>query len=254
MPPHTRIWLQRRDRPGISPGSVCCLVTLTANPASSNGPLGLPRRTKTSSTIRSPSACVCANSKDRRTGAQSIQFDGGSRRQRRRRPCRVQRQSRRVTTDVYDIDPIHFAVVLCLYLTLGLVTPPVGTGLFIASLLTGVRAERIAFILMPFLANWPSNQSWRRFGGRYAPAPVHVGSFECPAALSKPDVERATANGYRPLLAQSQDHLVERDVLFLFNHVGNDVRLGIEARAAASPLFRSRQPASPCTGNPGDGR
>lgn len=57
-----------------------------------------------------------------------------------------------VATDVYGIDPIHFGVVLCLNLTLGLVTPPVGTGLFTASLLTGVRAERIAFLLMPFLA------------------------------------------------------------------------------------------------------
>jgi tripartite ATP-independent transporter DctM subunit len=57
-----------------------------------------------------------------------------------------------VATEVYGIDPIHFGVVLCLNLTLGLVTPPVGTGLFTASLLTGVRAERIAWLLLPFLA------------------------------------------------------------------------------------------------------
>ncbi|MCL7466677.1 TRAP transporter large permease [Phaeovulum sp. NW3] len=56
-----------------------------------------------------------------------------------------------VATDVYGIDPIHFGVILCLNLTLGLVTPPVGTGLFTASLLTGVRAERIAMLLLPFL-------------------------------------------------------------------------------------------------------
>jgi tripartite ATP-independent transporter DctM subunit len=56
-----------------------------------------------------------------------------------------------VATDVYGIDPIHFGVILCLNLTLGLVTPPVGTGLFTASLLTGVRAERIALLLLPFL-------------------------------------------------------------------------------------------------------
>lgn len=56
-----------------------------------------------------------------------------------------------VATDVYGIDPIHFGVVLCLNLTLGLVTPPVGTGLFTASLLSGVRAERIALLLVPFL-------------------------------------------------------------------------------------------------------
>lgn len=57
-----------------------------------------------------------------------------------------------VATDVYGIDPIHFGVVVCLNLTLGLVTPPVGTGLFTASLLSGVRAERIAYLLIPFLA------------------------------------------------------------------------------------------------------
>lgn len=57
-----------------------------------------------------------------------------------------------VATGVYGLDPIHFGIVLCLNLTLGLVTPPVGTGLFTASLLTGVRAERIAALLVPFLA------------------------------------------------------------------------------------------------------
>ena len=57
-----------------------------------------------------------------------------------------------VATGVYGLDPIHFGIVLCLNLTLGLVTPPVGTGLFTASLLTGVRAERIAALLGPFLA------------------------------------------------------------------------------------------------------
>lgn len=56
-----------------------------------------------------------------------------------------------VATGIYGLDPIHFGIVLCLNLTLGLVTPPVGTGLFTASLLTGVRAERIAALLVPFL-------------------------------------------------------------------------------------------------------
>ncbi|SDL51981.1 TRAP transporter large permease [Paracoccus chinensis] len=57
-----------------------------------------------------------------------------------------------VATGVYGLDPIHFGIVLCLNLTLGLVTPPVGTGLFTASLLTRVRAERLAALLVPFLA------------------------------------------------------------------------------------------------------
>lgn len=55
-----------------------------------------------------------------------------------------------VATDVYQIDPFQFGVVLCLNLTLGLLTPPVGTGLFAAALMGGVKAERIAKLLLPF--------------------------------------------------------------------------------------------------------
>ncbi|WP_372012605.1 TRAP transporter large permease [Tistrella mobilis] len=55
-----------------------------------------------------------------------------------------------VATGVYGIDPFHFGVVLCLNLTLGLLTPPVGTGLFVASLMGKVKAERLAVLLMPF--------------------------------------------------------------------------------------------------------
>jgi tripartite ATP-independent transporter DctM subunit len=57
-----------------------------------------------------------------------------------------------VAMDVYGIDPFQFGVILCLNLAMGLLTPPVGTGLFTASLMTGVRAERIAQLIMPFLA------------------------------------------------------------------------------------------------------
>lgn len=51
----------------------------------------------------------------------------------------------------YGIDPFQFGVIVCLNLTLGLLTPPVGTGLFTASLMTGIRAERIALLILPFL-------------------------------------------------------------------------------------------------------
>lgn len=57
-----------------------------------------------------------------------------------------------VATNVYGIDPFHFGVVVCLNLTLGLLTPPVGTGLFVASLMGEVRAERLAVLLLPFFA------------------------------------------------------------------------------------------------------
>ena len=33
----------------------------------------------------------------------------------------------------YQIDPVHFGVIICINLTIGLLTPPVGTGLFIVS-------------------------------------------------------------------------------------------------------------------------
>lgn len=39
-----------------------------------------------------------------------------------------------VATNVYGIDPFQFGVIVCLNLTLGLLTPPVGTGLFTAAL------------------------------------------------------------------------------------------------------------------------
>ena len=55
-----------------------------------------------------------------------------------------------VATAVYGIDPFHFGVVVCLNLTLGLMTPPVGTGLFAAALMSGERAERIAWLITPF--------------------------------------------------------------------------------------------------------
>jgi tripartite ATP-independent transporter DctM subunit len=55
-----------------------------------------------------------------------------------------------VATGVYDIDPFQFGVIVCLNLTAGLLTPPVGTGLFTAALLGQVKAERLAFLILPF--------------------------------------------------------------------------------------------------------
>jgi len=55
-----------------------------------------------------------------------------------------------VATGVYGIDPFQFGVVVCLNLTLGLLTPPVGTGLFTAALMGNVRAERLSVLLIPF--------------------------------------------------------------------------------------------------------
>ncbi len=56
-----------------------------------------------------------------------------------------------VAMGVYGIDPFQFGVIICLNLTMGLLTPPVGTGLFTAALMSGVKAERIARLILPFL-------------------------------------------------------------------------------------------------------
>lgn len=50
------------------------------------------------------------------------------------------------------IDPLHFAVVMCVNLTVGLATPPMGLVLFVASSVSGEKTENIAFEMLPFLA------------------------------------------------------------------------------------------------------
>ncbi len=52
----------------------------------------------------------------------------------------------------YGIDPIHFGVVICINLTIGLLTPPVGTGLYIASTLANIRMESLTRAMLPFLS------------------------------------------------------------------------------------------------------
>ncbi|SIS50859.1 TRAP transporter large permease [Paracoccus saliphilus] len=49
------------------------------------------------------------------------------------------------------IDPIHFAVIMCVNLTVGLATPPMGLVLFVASSVSGERVETIAKAILPFL-------------------------------------------------------------------------------------------------------
>lgn len=57
-----------------------------------------------------------------------------------------------VATDVYGIDPIHFGLIACINLTVGLLTPPVGVGLSTTSMQTGVDASRLTRLLLPYLA------------------------------------------------------------------------------------------------------
>ncbi|WP_226641660.1 TRAP transporter large permease [Mesobacillus subterraneus] len=51
----------------------------------------------------------------------------------------------------FQIDPIHFGVIICINLTIGLLTPPVGTGLFIVSSIAEVKFERLIKAVTPML-------------------------------------------------------------------------------------------------------
>jgi len=49
------------------------------------------------------------------------------------------------------VDPIHFAIIMSVNLTVGLATPPMGLVLFVASSVSGERVENIARAIVPFL-------------------------------------------------------------------------------------------------------
>ncbi|PAE28386.1 C4-dicarboxylate ABC transporter permease [Paenibacillus sp. 7884-2] len=51
----------------------------------------------------------------------------------------------------YQIDPVHFGVIITINLTIGLLTPPVGTGLFIVSSVADIKIERLVKAVLPFL-------------------------------------------------------------------------------------------------------
>lgn len=56
-----------------------------------------------------------------------------------------------IATGSYDISPYQFGVVMCLNLALGLLTPPVGIGLYIASSMSNTSPGAILKSLWPFL-------------------------------------------------------------------------------------------------------
>lgn len=49
------------------------------------------------------------------------------------------------------VDPLHFAMVLVLNLAIGMVTPPIGPVLFVIATVGGLRLERVARAVIPFL-------------------------------------------------------------------------------------------------------
>ena len=50
------------------------------------------------------------------------------------------------------VHPVHFAIIMSVNLTVGLVTPPMGLVLFVASSISGVRVDTLAKAILPFLA------------------------------------------------------------------------------------------------------
>ena len=56
-----------------------------------------------------------------------------------------------IAITVFDVDPYHFGVVVCINLILGLLTPPVGAGLYVAAGMTDARPGAILRALLPFL-------------------------------------------------------------------------------------------------------
>ncbi|MBC7144033.1 MAG: TRAP transporter large permease [Thioclava marina] len=56
-----------------------------------------------------------------------------------------------VAMNQYGIDPIQFGVMMSLTLVLGLLTPPVGTGLYIAAALSNVPILQLSKLVMPYV-------------------------------------------------------------------------------------------------------
>jgi C4-dicarboxylate transporter DctM subunit len=50
------------------------------------------------------------------------------------------------------VDPIHFGIIMVICNEVGLLTPPVGVNLFVASKLANVSVERLAIGVLPLIA------------------------------------------------------------------------------------------------------
>jgi tripartite ATP-independent transporter DctM subunit len=55
-----------------------------------------------------------------------------------------------IATDVYGIDPLHFGLVVSINLILGLLSPPVGIGLYVAAQVSNVSPMRVFWLTAPF--------------------------------------------------------------------------------------------------------
>ena len=52
----------------------------------------------------------------------------------------------------FGIDPVHFGIMMEVNLGIGLLTPPVGSTLFVGCAISGLRMETVARQLLPFYA------------------------------------------------------------------------------------------------------
>ncbi|MCC5988985.1 MAG: TRAP transporter large permease [Pararhodobacter sp.] len=57
-----------------------------------------------------------------------------------------------IATEVYGIHPLHFGVVVSINLILGLLSPPVGIGLYVAASVSNVSALQVFRVTLPFFA------------------------------------------------------------------------------------------------------
>lgn len=49
------------------------------------------------------------------------------------------------------IDPVHFGVIICYNLIIGIITPPMGVGLYITSRVAGIRVEEVIRSVLPYM-------------------------------------------------------------------------------------------------------
>ena len=50
----------------------------------------------------------------------------------------------------YGFNPVHFGIIVCLNLTVGLLTPPVGTCLYTTASATGIEANKLVKSIWPW--------------------------------------------------------------------------------------------------------
>ena len=49
------------------------------------------------------------------------------------------------------IDPVHFGIIMVVNMEIGMITPPVGLNLFVASSLTGMDLKNVVVSILPWL-------------------------------------------------------------------------------------------------------